>query len=70
MTEHFDESDIARQAKEWTKEDIIEVIKSWQMADEFFQEEHIGISNLKNQVKGSRESLAIIIEFINTRCID
>ena len=37
MTLHFDENEIARQAKEWTKEDVIEVIKSWQMPDEFFK---------------------------------
>ncbi|HCV3194314.1 TPA: hypothetical protein OV647_001042 [Acinetobacter baumannii] len=42
MAEYFDENEIARQAREWTKEDVIQVIKSWQMADEFFQEEHIG----------------------------
>ncbi|MEO4206745.1 hypothetical protein [Acinetobacter pittii] len=70
MTLHFDENEIARQAKEWTKEDVIEVIKSWQMADEFFQEEHIGNSDLKKQIEGSQECLAIIIEFINTRCTD
>lgn len=47
MSEYFDENEIARQAKEWTKEDVIQVIKSWQMADDFFQEEHISNRNLK-----------------------
>jgi hypothetical protein len=70
MSKDLAEEEITKLAKEWTKEDVIEVIKSWQMADEFFQEEHIGNSNLKDQIKGSRESLAIIIEFINTRCAD
>lgn len=40
------------------------------MVDEFFQEEHIGDSNLKDQIEGSRKSLAIIIEFINSRYTD
>jgi hypothetical protein len=70
MKKNLTEEEISKLAKEWTKEDVIEVIKSWQMADEFFQEEHIGNSNLKKQIEGSQECLAIIIEFINTRCID
>lgn len=70
MADYFDENEIARQAREWTKEDVIQVIKSWQMADEFFQEEHIGNTNLKDQIEGSRECLTIIIEFINSRCTD
>lgn len=69
MTDLFDD-EIKEAAKTWTKEDVIETIKSWQFADEFFQEEHIGNSSLKNQIEASRQSLEIIIEFINTRCSD
>lgn len=70
MNKNLTDEEISKLAKEWTKENVIQVIQSWQFGDEFFQEEHIGNSPLSNQIEASRKNLAIIIEFINTRCVD
>ncbi len=70
MDKVLTEEEIKELAKEWTKEDVIQVIQSWQFGDEFFQEEHIGNTKLSDQIEASRRNLAIIIEFINSRCTD
>ncbi len=45
MNKVVTEEEIKELAKEWTKEDVIQVIQSWQFGDEFFRRSILATPN-------------------------